>query len=161
MEAIYIKALGNGLLFFLALLILQLLIWRVLKPKKQMLLLLLGFFVLPFFFVAFGFLVGGLPLDWLCALSLGCAYLMSFPAAAAQSPTLVLVNSVVKNKLKTEEEIFRSLGGRLVKDRLEDLQSDGLVKVDGDHLKLKKPGQILARLFISFRRLLGLPEGQG
>ena len=164
MDAIYIKALLNGLLFFLTLLILQLFIWRVFKPKKQMLILLLGFFVLPFVL-----LICSLLLSWsdectyglLWTLSLGSAYVMTFPAAAAQSPTLVLINSVVKNKLKSEDEIYRSLGGRLVKDRLEDLESDGLVMVDGDQLKLKKPGRVLAKAFIFIRRLFGLPEGLG
>ena len=132
MEILYIKALVKGLLFFVGLLVIQLFIWRILKPKKQMAILLLLFFVLPFVLTVYTYFTwSGLVYTCLVTLSLGTAYVMTFPAAAAQSPTLVLVNSVVKNNLKTEEEIYQSLGGRLVKDRLEDLQSDGLVMVDG------------------------------
>ena len=162
MDILYVKALFKGLLFFLVLLSIQLFIWRVLKPKKQMAILLLLFFVLPFALTIYTFLTwNGLVYTFLVTLSLGTAYVMSFPAAAAQSPTLVLVNSVVKNNLKTEQEIFLSLGNRLVKDRLEDLQSDGLVAVEGENLTLKAPGRFLAKIFIQFRKLIGLPEGQG
>lgn len=162
MEMIFIKALFDGLLLFVGLLILQLFIWRVLKPKKQMLLLLVLFFVLPFVLTAYSFYIeSGLVFIFLVTLAIGTAYVMSFPAAAAQSPTLVLVNSVIKNNLKTEGEIYQSLGGRLVKDRLDDLQSDGLVYIENDQIKLKKAGQLLAICFIKFRQFLGLPEGQG
>lgn len=129
-----------------------------------MLILLVQFFILPFVLT---FLSLGLTWSEECTysllftLSLGTAYMMSFPAAAAQSPTLVLVNSVVKNNLKTEDEVYLSLGGRLVKDRLEDLQSDGLVYVENDKIKLKNAGRSLAQIFIRIRQFLGLPEGQG
>lgn len=163
-ENIYTKALINGILFFLLLLLFQFFVWRVLKPKKQMLLLLVQFFVLPFVLTLLSLLLGwgdDCTYGLLFTLSLGTAYVMSFPAAAAQSPTLVLVNSVVKNNLKTEDEIYQSLGGRLVKDRLEDLQSDGLVYIENDQIKLKNAGRFLAQVFIKIRQILGLPEGQG
>jgi hypothetical protein len=149
---------------FVCCLMLQILIWQVCvrsqgSVPRQMLLLFALFLGGPLVHFA-------LEPDWTrltLALGLGCAYVMTFPAVSAKSPTIVIIDLLDREGEMAEADIRRKLEARaaLVEDRVRDLKSDGLACEDGGRLKPSRAGRILGMTFLYYRRALGLPIGKG
>lgn len=155
---------GSVLTEFLISIILQIVVWRRLWKKhgkipRQMAMLFLLFAGLPLLSFAFDHSIDRLFL----ALALGGAYIMTFPAAAAESPTILIIDILDKNGPQGEIEISEKLRARvnLSEDRVADLESDGLGSRDGKKLKVTFPGRAIGYVFWTYRRLLGLPIGEG
>jgi len=152
-------------------------IWKAFRPKRQAVLLAALFFAMPalifcalFFwsrqgagerFAASAFnLLYALILDYVLA----AAYLLSYPAAQASSPSLRIVLAAASSMpdgmtedqiraLFSEEDLF---GGHLAR-----LEQEGLVINTGGRWTVSPCGRRTAVFFGRYRRLLGLPEGGG
>lgn len=97
-------------------------------------------------------------------LELSAIYIMTYPAIQAQSPTLVLLLAIARNMpegldARQIREIFSS--DALLHDRFADLVSDGFLICMGEEYTLTAKGRILRAIFFAYRRLMGLPRGEG
>lgn len=147
-------------LFFFGQIFFQLIIWRFFKPKKQIFLLFIIFLFLPI--LSYKFLD---ELNFLLLLSMSIQYLFVFPAAQAQSPSLVILCMVDRAYRENKGLAFADIKSKMLKvgllqDRLEDLKNDGFTKNNNQQLGLF--GKIVAAFFYIYRRkILKLNRGEG
>ncbi len=181
--------LGIGL--FLIAFAAHILVWRIVRPSKQMLWLTLVFIVLPIcggaVFSTVAATLSGNRMGWaptsldtflilLLNLLLSAAYIMSYPPIQAGCPSLKIilaVNASGKGGM-TAEAIHRIFSKDiLISERIEDLVNDGLIFVKrgapkNDLVSLKngtlvisRQGRLIARMFAIYRKILNLPFGKG
>lgn len=145
-------ALAGG--WFAILFVSQVLLWRQVRPRRQ----ILALFAL--YFSPAAFLLFLAPPAGVFLLGLSAAYVMTFPAIQAESPTLRLIRLLRENGGEmAESELARQLGeDSILSDRKRDLASDGLT---GEKGELGFAGRMLALFFRSYRRMAGLKEGNG
>lgn len=169
----YILSLMLGIVIFIAVLVLHIMIWRIKKPKNEMIFLLFLFVILPFLVFIFLFLVNIfknftdnnlLFSVFLLYFSLSCAYIQTYPAARANAPSLQIVYFIYKsgkNGLSEEEIINKFNLNNLVYERVEDLIKENFVRQQDNTILLTKKGKVLADIFWLYRKLYGLEFGQG
>lgn len=154
---------------------LHIIIWRFRIPRHDALALFIVFLVVPAS-VFCGLLILSAGMDitfWpapdlvlvlLLHTALAGVYISSYPAAQAISPSLdiILMIAASPQGRLTEEEINQRYDDSvLVTARVEDLRRSHLVNVTFDHAELTRTGRVIIRGFIFYRRLLGLPLGEG
>lgn len=152
---------GWGIVSFLGTLILHVLVWRFFLPRRHFLMLLVIFFGVPglallakpswaFFCPAFIHAV------------LAVNYIAIYPAFQAASPTIQLLNLLHSRPYGTTTEKIISLFAEsdLVNARLSDLQQSGLIS-RSESPRLSFFARLMVRAFLSYRALLGLPQGAG
>ena len=96
--------------------------------------------------------------------SLCAAYIQTYPGIAADSPTLVIIRMIGragKSGLKSEEIFNLASDALLIEPRLADLVSDGLVIREADAYALTSRGARFIRVFIFFRRWMGIERKGG
>jgi len=96
--------------------------------------------------------------------ALAAVYLMTYPAIQAESPSLVVLRAIADAMpagLDWQEIAATFHPDALVNDRLADLLTDGLVCQQGGQYQLTAKGGFLATIFAAYRRVLGLPCGEG
>jgi cellulose synthase/poly-beta-1,6-N-acetylglucosamine synthase-like glycosyltransferase len=154
---LYLETLG----LFVACLIVQIILWRALRRPDD---------TVPFqIIILFALFLGGPviysliypSLDRLViGLGLGSCYIMSFPAAAAKSPTIVILHVLRKTGGLTRPQLETELAKQLdlKGDRLRDLKADGLYTDQG---RPSLSGRTLGWMFWTYRRILGIPLGEG
>ena len=160
---------GIGLLF-LAFCV-QLVLWRIFIPSRQIRALVVIFFLVPL--VVFGVVqLIGTPIA-LTALSpaevvrlasfyVSCAltYIVLFSAIEEQSPTLAIVSYVAKEPQCTGGDLVDRFGkGHELSHRIELLDRSEFVKREGDRYWLAPAGDRLAKLFDAANRLFGIEPG--
>lgn len=145
-------ALAGG--WFAILFVAQIFLWRYLKPRRQILTLFALYFFPAVFLLFFA------PPAGVFLLGISAAYVMTFPAIQAESPTLRLMRLLRENGGEmAESDLIRLLGEEsILNDRMRDLVSDGLT---GEKGQLGLAGLQLAKFFRFYRRLAGLKEGNG
>jgi len=157
-------ALLSPFLYIIGLIIFQVLSWRLQllwckKVRFEILQVFIIFAAFPLLFLIFGMELR----LWLLLYSLCLAYLMTYPAAAAKSPSLLilLILKGEKNGLPYEE-IKNRLSAQvdLVGDRMSDLKSDGLMKSSSEK-QTTFVGRCLGAFFYHYRRWIGLEAGGG
>jgi len=138
-------------------------------------LLLLVIFVAPAFLITLFTTVSGalpgVPLilpevlgALLLHLSFSAAYIASYPAARAISPSLdiLLIIEGSKDGSISKEELKNKFNDiRLVNARIDDLKDYHFMSKCGNSFSLGLAGKIVVALFTAYRRLLGLPQGEG
>lgn len=152
--------------FLLALGLLHIVLWRYVQVKMKIFWMFGVFFFIPTIvsLITFFYFLNDI---WVLQagvliLAIGGAYLMSYPAIQAQSPTLVMLVFIHRNPGASESDIVKAMvSEKLVEDRIQDLGEDGLIKKNGDHLELTSAGFFIAWFFNRYRSLLGLPRGRG
>lgn len=170
-----------GVSIFVVCLGLHVLIWWRRHPKSHIIALALIFIVVP---TVVGII--GLGLNWLELLPKGAgiipisisdwplvfllhyalagAYIMSYPAVQAVSPSLtmlLIVGSAAPRGLTYDELRSHFNSKELLQARLHDLKEGSLaVEVDG-WFRLTWRGLLLIRFTGFLRSLLGLPQGKG
>jgi hypothetical protein len=95
--------------------------------------------------------------------ALSAAYVQSYPADQARSPSLEIANVVAKSLLRglPREELLTAVGaGSLVKARVEGLVSNRLVRMEGDRCVLTPSAERLVDFVVWLRTFLGL-SGRG
>ncbi len=165
---------------FFSCLLIHVLLWRVKRPLRQASALFLIFIGLPVIFSAlvFGislfshkncFIIAGLTgAEWalvlLLDLALSAAYILTYPAAQAISPSLkilLIIGGASPTGVSYEEMVNEFPAKDLFDRRVEDLFDEELIREESGGLVLTSSGAALARVFILIRKLLGLPAGKG
>ncbi|MES2400126.1 MAG: hypothetical protein V4573_09085 [Pseudomonadota bacterium] len=154
----------------MALLALQVVLWRLLGVKREMLGLAVVYLLVPFI-VGIGLVIGAQVncLDLLLAgflyLALACGYIQTYPALREDIPSFRILFAVeaAGQAGVSEEGIVAALqAGNLLTKKVEDLSSDRLVGVGVDgKLHLLPAGRLLALIFRAYRKALGLQRGLG
>ena len=95
---------------------------------------------------------------------LSLAYILSYPAAQASSPSLTILLFIRHSMPQgvTKEDISSFLRNQSLEHRINDLISENLVREKKDgRLEPTKKGHLLLKMFILFRKAYGLPIGKG
>lgn len=165
-----------GFTSFSCCLVLHVVLWRVARPRSDVRGLFSIFLVVPtavaLLILAAGAVVpeAGMPdalevaAMLLLHLALSSAYIQSYPAAQARSPSLEIAYAVVKSMPRglSREELLATVNTEtLVQARVEDLVADRLVRVEGDRYVLTPASAGLIRFFLALRALLGLRQPGG
>lgn len=159
-----------AILFFLTCLFLHACVWRLRLPRNRPAALFFIFVLVPSALSIFlSVLMPSVPIEaWALLLfldfSLSSAYILSYPAVEAVSPTLVIAlqlceageNGVARAELA---DFFKS--DNVFRPRINDLIDSGLVNERDGLISLTSKGKTLAGFFILYRRALGLPPGRG
>jgi hypothetical protein len=151
-------------------------LWRIARPTSDARALFLIFLGVPaaaalgFMGAGTAFAGGGWP-QWLDVLAmlllhwaLSLAYIQTYPAVQAQSPSLEIVYAVFKSMPRglSREELLTTLDTRqLVGDRVEDLVANRLIRAAGDLYILTPLSTLIVKFFLGFRSLLGLSSRGG
>lgn len=149
---------------FIIALFIHILLWRIKRPVRQLMWLGIIFIFLPvILYVMLSFYRAiGLSLLWHLALS--SAYIASYPLFQARCPSFKIILAVSSSMPEGMPEgsinnLFTH--GMLINDRLDDLIKEKLVAVKDGAYILSPQGRILTKFFNIYRRLLGLPQGEG
>lgn len=169
----------NGIFVFIGCLFIHIIIWRWRYPKKHIIALFLIFILLPFAFVIayiglgqFGFLPDNIIFfsteDWLAIyllnFALSLAYILSYPAIEAVSPSLAILLIVGDSNANgaAHDDLLHVFDDEVVLEpRIHDLIVAGLIVESDGYLSIAPRGAIFIRCFILLRQLLGLPIGKG
>jgi hypothetical protein len=154
---------------FIGLLLVHIAVWRLFKVRKQILWLFIIFTGLPTLGLLIGLARGGDPIEWslgyLLVFTLSSCYILFFPAVQYESPTLSMVRILDRNRSSgglSRDEIMTTLcSDQPLRDRMEDLENNGLLGGATGPRRLSTAGRLVAAFFYYYRRLLGLPFGEG
>ncbi len=149
----------------------QLAVWRVRVPRRQTRAIVLLFLLALAAGLWLARAVGsGLGVDTAAGMAhvalfvaaFLAAWIISYSALEAQSPTLVMMERIVRagDQGVAREEFFRDMDDALlVIPRLEDLVRDRLAAREGDVYTLTAKGRAMAGLMAAWRRVLGAGQG--
>ncbi len=163
------RILALSLLLFMGVFMLHVAVWRLFRVCREMLLLALLFLAVPGVALVVVLVAGWLaPAETLAmalmVYSLSVAYIQTYPGLKDDIPSfriLMLLDQAGREGL-TESEILARIGEQsLFAFKVAELENDSLVIRDGDRVRLTPAGRILATVFRSYRRLLGLGLGKG
>ncbi|MEZ4752445.1 MAG: hypothetical protein R3B54_17985 [Bdellovibrionota bacterium] len=157
----------RGFFYFLSFLAIHIFLWRNGTVRKNFVSLLLVLIVLPSVIYAGFFAIGFLARDWISAwllhVVLAANYIAAYPAIAAQSPTIQILNTLHKHPEGIDWGVLLKecpLESAL-EDRIDELVKAKLILPTAGDFRLTRKGYYLARGFQLFRNFLGLPEGTG
>lgn len=159
----------SGLTFIMCLFI-HAALWRLRPPARRPLALLCVFVLAPPFIWGLLFALqlfnvpgkGELLAAGLLQLSFASAYILSYPAFEALSPSLVLVLLAGDRGEVALEELPDFFGDDcLLSPRIRELVEAGMVLESGGALSITRKGRLLAACFVLMRSILGLPKGGG
>lgn len=165
-------------LFILAFFI-HFVLWKVGLPKRQLKTILQMFFVVLFVGILVLWILPINPIFWeitppvnlpeyiqisLFFISLTLAYMITYTAIEADSPSLLIMSTIVNagpNGL--DKKCFDELMNDdvLVKPRVNDLDRDKMIYLDKDKYRLTPKGLLMTRIFIFYRKLLNLTRKGG
>jgi hypothetical protein len=164
-ELISLESAWMGVLTYLIAHLFHVTLWHVGETKSDVKLLFCLLFFIPSAVYLNLILKLGVDSRWVAPfivhVILAMNYIAIYPAFQASSPTVHILTFLKKaGRSVSEVELIEKFGrgGGVVKDRLADLKQGGLVQQEGQ-LTLK--GKLLARIFITYRQILGLPMGAG
>lgn len=160
-----------GFIGFLVCLCLHILIWQLRRPSNDALMLFVVFIIIPvIIFIPVLILSGSnarfmslLPVEIVAVLflhlSLSVAYIASYPAAQASSPTLeiLLIAASAMPEGLTRKDIIRYFDdAKLLSQRFQDLLNLKLMVEGRGTFVLTPTARFIIRFFVLFRRMLGL-----
>ncbi len=159
-----------GFILFLGSLVLHLILWRLFDIKKEILALFLLFIGIPLLALA-GLGACGI-WDGTQALAIGMLdfalavfYMQTYPTLRTDIPTFRILILLDENRGTGLDE--RAIIGRLrgspdmFSRKVVELERDGLAEKREGRIYLTRMGFLIARIFIFYRRMLGLPFGAG
>lgn len=162
----FVLAGGAGL--FAAVLALHILVWNLLRIRKEMLWLAFVFFAVPGAMLLLAWLAGLLAAISMIAsgmiyASLALVYIQTYPALREDIPSVRILMTVYRQPGGiTRAGVIEHLASQGFLDtKIRDLQSDALVRVKDDRLQLTAAGAGLAAVFHHYRKLLGHAAGKG
>ena len=154
-----------GLFLFILAFGIHLIIWKVHLPQHQskaIMWIFLGTFFLGVPFTPLVHSFFELVHVFLLFLSLTLAYLITYSAMEADSPSLVIIRKIAEAmpsglaKQDLERELTDDI---LILPRIKDLLRDNLVVANGEKLQLTPQGRTLIKIFVIFRALLKSGKG--
>ncbi len=148
--------------------------WRAASPYASALVLVAMMFAGPLALLAALFVTGhglgpwvprdDVPAVALLHAALAAAYIASYPAARAVSPTLDILHYLGRGPvegLRSDEITQRYTQEKIVHARIDDLRVYRLLVERGGRIGLTPLAAFIAATFQTFRRVLGLPDGEG
>jgi len=161
------KILLSGLGLFCLSLCLHLIIWQVRLPKSQIKALLQLFFTVLVIGHTYLYLTASAKAleclhSSLLFISLSLAYLCTYSAIAADSPSLLMVMAIARAGPGglDKDGLFSGLDDNLlVKPRIKDLHDARMISLVQGKYKVTAKGRLFVRVFTGFRNLLHLPKG--
>lgn len=163
-----IIAIGFG--SFTLMLLTQLVLWRVMRVRREVLWLLLLYLVLPTLFAVVTLATGQVDALSLFAigllhLALAGAYIQTYPALRENIPSfriLLLIDRHAHSGVTAEQVIDYLRSEGLFDSKIDDLVNDGFAtKMADGRLMPTRYGAWLADVFRLYRKLLGLQTGHG
>ncbi len=169
-----------GIIIFVICLVLHIFIWRWRFPHYRPVVLVTIFIIIP---SMAGIVIAGL--DWfgfipalnsinishtdllavyLLHFAISAAYILSYPAVEAVSPSLaisLLIGDSGKRGVQYEDLAQYFSPKVLLQPRIKDLVEAGLITELNGYVSITPRGIIFVNCFILLRRLLGLPIGKG
>lgn len=134
--------------------------WRASPNRRSVTALAWIFIVVPS--AGYALAVPGALAAWIMHLWLGVNYIAIYPALQATSPTLKMLCLISRRGGIAEDALVRETAQpSLLEARVEDLLSSGLARRGTSGLELSARGRVLAETFFFYRRLIGLPRGEG
>jgi hypothetical protein len=141
-------------------------VWKLRVPRRQTRTILL---IHVCTLIAGCVLFGGTALSYvelsrtaLLFLTLTAAYIISYSAVEAESPSLVIALRVAAagpGGLR-KDALAREMSDEfLILPRIEDLLRDKMARKDADRYRLTPKGRAFVGIFVRWRRLLRLPRG--
>ena len=155
---------------FLGVMFCHIAVWRLLRPKKHISSLIIVFLVMPVSALTLFYSISSLGVEkylviLILYLALAGMYIQTYPAIQAWSPTLFITFLIGKNKgVLSISEIKKIINqDNLINDRIEDLVKEGMIQVSpvDKSVSLSLKGNILATIFVQYRKFLSLDEGKG
>ena len=160
----------TGVALFLFSLTLHVILWRWRHPQQQILCFLL-LFLLPLPLLALGlygfykyFPLGNFLSIGLVHIALCCAYIQTYPACQALSPSLMvllLVGNAMPRGMTEGEICARFASEILLENRIQDLLASGFIRETGGQFEITFRGLLLVSPGIVLRKILGLSAGKG
>lgn len=150
---------------FLAAFVIHIIIWKMRPPihQKSVLLIIFSLVLLAGTFAFRGAFPEHIRL-WLFYISFSLAYIITYSAIEADSPSLTMVMAIAKaGSDGLSEEVFKSKinDETLLTPRIKDLLSEGLAHVEGSKYRLTRKGILTASIFILYRKMLGREQKGG
>jgi len=157
-----------GISLFAVSLISHVLLWRIVRVKREIFWLFTIFLLCPLLLVA-AVVVGGYEgakeavAIALIHISLAVVYIQTYPGLREDIPSIRILKQIHSqpNGMNREDILSQLDGARFLETRIDDLENDVLVTSDGGVLRLTPIGTLLAVIFGLYRRLLGAPSGRG
>jgi len=170
------KVLFWGLCLLVLAFLLHLVVWKVRLPKRQTKIMLIIFFVTlvtgsAFLWTHPAYSLFGIeaPGVWteflriaLLFTAFTLAYMITYSALEADSPSLVMVLSIARAGPEglSKDVFFQQMTDDiLIKPRVRDLLTDKMAYLDGDTYRLTPKGTLLAKIFVVYRSILGAGKG--
>lgn len=157
---------GAGL--FVLLLVFHILVWRLIKPKGEIIPLVGSFVLCPLLLMLMQYLFFPLQLGnemwlgWLLYFVLAGCYIQTYPAITTEIPSLKIVLLLHSCGSLSEREIVAAFTQHeMFQSRVELLKQDYLIDMDGTTPKLSYTGRLLAKVFLAYRAFLGAEIGKG
>ncbi len=162
-------------MFFFAFIV-HIIVWRINLPIKQARALIVIFFstlFLSFFCLwilslttSFQLLKG--PIEYLSIalfhISLTLAYISSYPALEAESPSIAIIKSIINaGREGLSPDILNKMTNDdlLIKPRLKDLVRDRMVILEDNRYIMTKKGKTFIQIILFYRRVLKLTTKGG
>lgn len=161
---------------FIFILIFHILIWRIRRPKKQIISMFLIFIIIPGLIILASFCIflivkiklisiEDLLLMLLLYIGLAGVYIQTYPSIQAGSPSLLIINIIGRSKKPIDKVKIQRIMKKddFINDRLVDLEVERLIKYkdSDDSIAITRKGLILSDIFILYRKFIGLKEGEG
>ena len=161
------KILLSGAGLFSLSLCLHLVIWQIRLPKGQIKALLQLFFTVLVIGHIYLYLTSSASFieclhSCLLFVSLSLAYLCTYSAIAADSPSLVMMTRIAETGSAglDREKLFASLDDHsLIIPRIKDLHDAQMLSLSQGKYRLTTRGRLFVRIFINYRKALRLPKG--
>lgn len=167
-----------GISAFMVSFVVHLIVWRIKVPNKQVRVLFGIFFFVPamilivywiglffgLFEVKTAITFGEYLQIFILCVSLTQAYIATYPALQADSPSLLIILKIAEARsdgLDPESLNQKVNDDVLIIPRIRDLADEHVIYLDGDTYKLTKKGYIVAGLFDFYRKLLGESQKGG
>lgn len=157
------------ILFFISLLI-QLFAIKFLSIKREILMLLIVFIIIPIFLNILNWYFNLITLNYISSiillLGLSGSYLQTYPALKNDIPTfkiLFFIDQFNKNKINIDRTKLIKLFNinELENNKVKELINDGLIKKSNDYFSLTLFGNLMAYIFKKYRCILNLDRGKG
>jgi len=164
-----------GIGLFVLAVLLHLLIWRIHLPENQasaLLYIFFGIFIVAIFIFrrnpAIAFF--GIPVPaTICEnlqfsflfISLTSAYIANYPAIEVDSPSLIMIMDIARAyPAGLDRDTFKKRlnNDNLIMPRINDLLKGKFIYLKDGRYRLTRRGLFIARIFILFRRILGMRQ---
>jgi hypothetical protein len=163
----YFDILMIGISIFLAIIILQIIIWKVLTVQREIICLFSIMFISPiillFFLYSEKLIYGDPYLVFILIYSLCFGYVQTYPGFKEDIPSLKLIKFILKHQPVTFQFIINNfeLKDNLVNNKIMELHSDGLIYESGNEYHLTRFGYYLAKLFYIYRNIINSEKNTG